>query len=83
MNFVEGKRYANFNSTTDQVAAVGLSALIAGAAFKSGLLAKLWAFLIPVVIMAKKLIVFIVIAIGTMLTRWFRKKPVVQPVTPA
>jgi uncharacterized membrane-anchored protein len=83
MNFVEGKRYANFNSTTDQVAAVGLSALIAGAAFKSGLLAKLWAFLIPVVIMAKKLIVFIVIAIGTMLTRWFRKKPAVQPVTPA
>src|SRR5262245_24264666 len=30
MNFVEGKRYADFNSATDKVAAVGLAALIAG-----------------------------------------------------
>ncbi len=41
LNFVTGKRYADFNSTTDKVAAVGLAALVAGAAFKSGLLAKL------------------------------------------
>jgi uncharacterized membrane-anchored protein len=81
MNFVEGKRYANFNSATDKVAAVGLTALIAGAAFKSGLLAKLWAFLIPVVIAGKKLIIFIVIAAGTMLARWFRKKPALTPVS--
>ncbi len=41
LNFVTGKRYADFNSATDKVAAVGLAALVAGAAFKSGLLAKL------------------------------------------
>jgi uncharacterized membrane-anchored protein len=41
LNFVTGKRYADFDSATDKVAAVGLAALVAGAAFKSGLLAKL------------------------------------------
>lgn len=41
LNFVTGKRYVDFNSATDKVAAVGLAALVAGAAFKSGLLAKL------------------------------------------
>ena len=46
LNFVEGKRYTDFNSTTDKVAAVGLAALVAGAAFKSGLFAKLLVLLI-------------------------------------
>lgn len=46
LNFVAGKRYADFNSTTDKVAAVGLAALVAGAAFKSGLIAKLLVLLI-------------------------------------
>lgn len=46
LNFVAGKRYADFNSTTDKVAAVGLAALVAGAAFKSGLFAKLLVLLI-------------------------------------
>ena len=46
VEFVEGKRYTDFNSTTDKVAAVGLTALIAGAAVKSGLLAAV-AFIIP------------------------------------
>jgi uncharacterized membrane-anchored protein len=41
LNFVIGKRYADFDRATDKVAAVGLTALVAGAAFKSGLLAKL------------------------------------------
>ncbi len=41
LNFVQGKRYVDFDSTTDKVAAVGLAALVAGAAFKSGLFAKL------------------------------------------
>ncbi|WP_455388235.1 DUF2167 domain-containing protein, partial [Petrachloros mirabilis] len=31
LNFVSGKRYVDFNSTTDKVAAVGLAALVAGA----------------------------------------------------
>ena len=56
VEFIEGKRYADFDSTTDKVAAVGLSALIAGAAIKSGLLAKLWGFIIPLVIAGKKLV---------------------------
>ena len=46
LNFVQGKRYTDFNSTTDKVAAVGLAALVAGAAFKSGLFAKLLVLLI-------------------------------------
>lgn len=41
LNFVQGKRYVDFDRTTDKVAAVGLAALVAGAAVKSGLLAKL------------------------------------------
>ena len=76
LNFVEGKRYADFNSATDKVAAVGLAALIAGAAFKSGILAKLWAFLIPLIVAGKKLIIFLVIAIGAWLAKYFKKKPV-------
>ena len=73
LNFVEGKRYADFDGATDKVAAVGLSALIAGAAFKSGLLAKLWAFIIPILLAAKKLIILIVIAAGALLAKLFRK----------
>ena len=46
LNFVQGKRYVDFDRTTDKVAAVGLAALIAGAAFKSGLLAKLLVLII-------------------------------------
>ncbi|MBX3324967.1 MAG: DUF2167 domain-containing protein [Nitrospira sp.] len=46
LNFVQGKRYTDFDSTTDKVAAVGLAALVAGAAFKSGLLAKLLVLII-------------------------------------
>lgn len=46
LNFVQGKRYVDFDSTTDKVAAVGLAALVAGAAFKSGLFAKLLVFIL-------------------------------------
>ena len=59
LNFVTGKRYADFNSATDKVAAVGLAALVAGAAFKSGLLAKLL-----VLIVAFKKVILIVGAGG-------------------
>lgn len=82
LNFVEGKRYADFNSATDKVAAVGLAALIAGAAFKSGIVAKLWAFLIPLIVAGKKLIVFLVIAIGAWLAKWYKKRPVPVPLSP-
>jgi uncharacterized membrane-anchored protein len=79
LNFVPGKTYADFDSTTDKVAAAGLTALIAGAAIKSGLLAKLWAFIVPLVLAAKKLIVLLVIAIGGLLARFWRKRPAHTP----
>ncbi len=75
VEFVEGKRYTDFNSTTDKVAAVGLTALIAGAAVKSGLLAKLWAFIIPLVMAGKKLLMLAVIALGGLAAKYFKKKP--------
>ncbi|MDH4187402.1 MAG: DUF2167 domain-containing protein [Nitrospira sp.] len=74
LNFVNGKRYADFNSATDKVAAVGLSALIAGAAFKSGLLAKIWGLIVPLLIALKKVIVFLVIGIGAWLTKLWKKR---------
>ncbi len=75
VDFIEGKRYSDFDSTTDKVAAVGLSALIAGAAIKSGLLAKLWAFLIPLAVAGKKLLMLLVIALGGLAAKYFKKKP--------
>lgn len=75
VEFVEGKRYTDFNSTTDKVAAVGLSALIAGVAVKSGLLAKLWAFIIPLVMAGKKLLMLAVIALGGLAAKYLKKKP--------
>ncbi len=80
VEFVEGKRYTDFNSTTDKVAAVGLSALIAGAAIKSGLLAKLWAFIIPLMVAGKKLLMLLVIALGGLAAKYLKKKP--QPEQP-
>lgn len=75
VEFVEGKRYSDFNSTTDKVAAVGLSALIAGAAIKSGLLAKLWAFIVPLVLAGKKVLMLLVIALGGLAAKYLKKKP--------
>ncbi|MCK6498440.1 MAG: DUF2167 domain-containing protein [Nitrospira sp.] len=78
VEFVEGKRYRDFNSTTDKVAAVGLSALIAGAAIKSGLLAKLWAFVVPLLMVGKKFLMLLVIALGGLAAKYFKKKPQVE-----
>jgi len=69
--FNEGSRYADFNSSTDKMASYGIAALIGGvAASKMGLFAKLGALLIA----GKKLIIPIVIGIGALLTRVFRRK---------
>lgn len=65
LNFVQGKRYVDFNNTTDKVAAVGLAALVAGAAFKSGLFAKLL-----VLIVAFKKVIFIA---GAAVVAWVWK----------
>jgi uncharacterized membrane-anchored protein len=70
-NFNEGNRYADFDSSTDKAATYGLAALIGGAvAAKTGLLAKLGVLLLA----AKKFIVIILVAIGALVTRLFRRK---------
>ena len=72
-DFVEGQRYADYNPSTDKLATYGIAALIGGAvAAKTGLLAKLGVLLLA----AKKFIVLIVVAIGGIIARIFkRKKP--------
>ncbi len=65
--FNEGYRYAEFNKSTDKLAAYGLGALVAGAAAaKLGLLAKLAPFL--------KFIIMGVVALGALLINVFRRK---------
>jgi uncharacterized membrane-anchored protein len=70
VNFNSGKRYGDFNSSTDKVAAYGLAALVAGvAAKKLGLLALMAAF-------AAKFIKVILIAIAAAFAafrKWFRR----------
>lgn len=74
LHYFEGKRYADFNSTTDKVAAFGLTALVAGVAAKTGLLAKLLALVIA---FKKFVIVGVVVALGfvkTLFSKLFGKK---------
>jgi uncharacterized membrane-anchored protein len=71
LEFNQGKRYADFDSSTDKVAAYGLAALVGGiAAKKIGLLATLGIFL------AKfwKLGALAVIGLGAGARKFFRKK---------
>lgn len=70
--FDNGKRYTDFNASTDKVAAYGLGALVAGAiAAKAGLFAKLFVALLA----AKKIIFAGVLAFGAAISRFFRGKP--------
>lgn len=70
-NFTEGNRYADFNSSTDKVAAYGLAALVAGGvAAKTGLLAKLLALLIAM----KKLVLVALAGIAAFFGKLFKKK---------
>jgi uncharacterized membrane-anchored protein len=69
VNFNEGKRYTDFNGSTDKVAAYGLAALIGGiAAKKLGLLAGLGLFLAKFA----KLIVVGVAAAGGAVAKFFK-----------
>jgi len=69
--FNEGKRYADFNSSTDKVAAYGLGALVGGiAAKKLGLLAMAAAFFAKFA----KLIVVGVAAAGAAVAKLWKKK---------
>jgi uncharacterized membrane-anchored protein len=71
VDFKSGKRYTDFNSSTDKVAAYGLAALVAGvAAKKLGLLALLG------VTLAKfaKIIFIAVAAFGAGISRWIKAR---------
>ena len=69
-DFDAGHRYADFNPSTDKVAAYGIAALVGGAlAAKAGLFAKLLAMLLA----AKKLIGVAIVAIGAAVGRLFKR----------
>jgi uncharacterized membrane-anchored protein len=71
VDFKSGKRYTDFNSSTDKVAAYGLAALVAGvAAHKLGLLAVIGVFLAKFA----KLIFIAVAAFGAGIARWFKAR---------
>jgi uncharacterized membrane-anchored protein len=71
VEFNPGERYADFDESTDQVAAYGLAALVGGTlAAKTGLLGKLLALLIA----AKKIVIPLAIGAGALLLRWFKRK---------
>jgi len=68
--FSAGHRYNEFNSSTDQVAAYGIAALVAGGvAAKMGLFAKLGILLLGL----KKGIVFIVVGAGALLAKLIKR----------
>lgn len=71
IDFNEGKRYADFNASTDKVAAYGLAALVGGvAAKKLGLLAVVGAFLLKFA----KIIFIAIVAAGGAIVKFFKGK---------
>jgi uncharacterized membrane-anchored protein len=71
INFNDGKRYTDFNASTDKVAAFGLAALVGGvAAKKLGLLAIIAA----TVAKFFKVILIAVAAFGAGIMKWFKGK---------
>ncbi|WP_109126552.1 DUF2167 domain-containing protein [Dyella sp. C11] len=69
--FDDGERYADYNASTDKVAAYGIAALVAGGiAAKAGLLTKLGLMLLAL----KKFIVVGLVAIGAAIARLFKRK---------
>ena len=80
-DFDSGKRYADFNGSTDKVAAYGLAALVAGGiAAKAGLFKLLWVGLLAF----KKLIIVGLIAVSGFFKKMFgRKQPPPAPPTTA
>ena len=69
-NFNPGYRYSDFDPGVDKVAAYGIGALIAGKlAAKAGLFAKFGVLLLAL----KKFWIFIIIGIGALFARIFRR----------
>ncbi len=74
-DFVPGKRYADFNGTTDKLAEYGIAALVAGgAAAKLGLFGKLFALLLAF----KKIVLVALVAAGGSIMKLFGRKPKVN-----
>jgi uncharacterized membrane-anchored protein len=71
VDFQEGHRYVDFNSSTDKVATYGLIGLVVG-----GLAAKAGFFklLIPLLLGMKKLLIVGIVAIGAFFKKFFGKK---------
>ena len=68
--FSAGHRYSEFNGSTDQVAAYGIAALVAGGvAAKMGLFAKLGILLLSL----KKGLVFILAGAGALVAKLFKR----------
>jgi len=75
MEFNDGKRYADFNSSTDKVAEYGLAALVLGVgAKKLGFFAVIFAFLAKFA----KLAILAVLGFGGALLKLFKRKPKVE-----
>jgi uncharacterized membrane-anchored protein len=70
--FKQGNRYADYDQSTDKLAAYGLAALVAGGvAAKTGLLAKI----VAIAFAAKKFLVLIIAGIVGVFGRFFKRKP--------
>lgn len=71
LNYNDGKRYADFNSSTDRVAEYGLGALVVGiAAKKLGLFAMIGVFFAKFI----KIILLAVAGLGAAATKLFKRK---------
>lgn len=72
ISFNDGKRYSDFNATTDHVAEYGLAALVAGVAVK-----KLGLFALAAAFFAKffKVILLALVAFGAAFKKFFSGKP--------
>jgi uncharacterized membrane-anchored protein len=79
LDYVPGKRYQDFNGSTDKVAAYGLAALVGAVAVKKlGLLAIIGAFLVK----AWKLAFLAVAGVGAAVRRFFRRRNEEAPEAP-
>jgi uncharacterized membrane-anchored protein len=78
-DFADGNRYADFNHSTDKVAAYGLAALVLG-----GIAAKAGLFKVILIglVAAKKFIIIGVAAAASYFRKFFKRKPPAQPPTP-
>lgn len=79
LDFNQGKRYADFNSSTDKIAEYGIAALVGGvAAKKLGLLALIGVFLLKF----WKLALVAVVGIGALIARFTGRKKATDSAPP-